>query len=69
MSLSCASNEDDISSTASLTSTGSNLSFVKNLCLASVLLSVHANWLIVVRMNWMWHVEALLHENLFTVLL
>jgi hypothetical protein len=67
MSLSCASNEDDISSTASLTSTGSDLSFVEDLYLASVLLSIRANQLIVVRMNWMRHVEALLHENLFHV--
>jgi hypothetical protein len=55
MSLSCASNEDDTSSTASLTSTGSDLSFIEDLSLASVMLSVHAYRLIVVRMNWLRH--------------
>jgi len=67
MSLSCASDEGNTSSTASLTPTGNDLSLIEDLCLASVMPSIRANWMIVVQMNWMRHVEALLHENLFHV--
>jgi hypothetical protein len=38
-----------------------------DICLASVMLSVRANRLIVVQWDWMQHVEVLMHENLFHV--
>jgi hypothetical protein len=65
MSLTCSSDVDDDSSTVSLSSQGSDLSFIEDVCLASLLLSIRANQLIVTPMNWQRHVDALLHENLF----
>jgi hypothetical protein len=64
-----SSGTDDASTAASSTvsSSGSELSFLEDLCIASLCLSSRANWLIVTRMNWDQHVQSLLHENLFHV--
>jgi hypothetical protein len=67
MLLSCSSDVDDDSSTVSLSSIGSDLSFIEDICLVSLLLSVRANQLIINRMNWQCHGDSLLHENLFHV--
>jgi hypothetical protein len=67
MTLTCSSDVADDSSTVSSSSQSSDLSFIEDVCLASLLLSVRANRLIVTRMNWKRHVDALLHENLFHV--
>ena len=63
------SGTDDASTAASSTvsSSGSELSFLEDLCIASLCLSSRANRLIVMRMNWDQHVQSLLHENLFHV--
>jgi hypothetical protein len=66
-SITSGSDFDDASSNASSIVSTSDLSFVEDLCIASIALSVRANRLIVVRMNWLRHVESLLHENLFHV--
>jgi hypothetical protein len=63
------STSDDASTWASSTISGSNgeLSFLENLCVASICLSSRGNRLIVMCMNWECHVNSLLHENLFHV--
>jgi len=64
-----SSDTDDASTAASSTvsSSGSELSFLEDLCIATLCLSSRANRLIVTRMNWDQHVQSLLHENLFHV--
>jgi hypothetical protein len=66
-SITSGSDYDDASCNASSVVSTSDLSFVENLCIASIALSFRANRMIVVRMNWIRHVESLLHENLFHV--
>ncbi len=66
-SMDSSSDSDDASTEASsIVSTG-DLTFVEDLCIASIALSFRVNRQIVVRMNWLRHVKSLLHENLFHV--
>ena len=62
-----SSDSDDAATEASSVVSTSDLTFVEDLCIASIALSCRANRQIVVRMNWLRHVESLLHENLFHV--
>ena len=45
----------------------SDVSFIEDICLASLALSFRENKLSVGQMNWHHHVQLLLHENLFHV--
>ena len=59
------SSSDDTFST--FASSGSDVSFAEDLCIAWIALSFRADRLAAARMNWNLHVQSLLHENLFHV--
>lgn len=59
------SSSDDTFST--FASSGSDVSFAEDLCIASIALSFRADRLAAARMNWKLHVQSLVHENLFHV--
>jgi hypothetical protein len=61
---SCADSDDDSSS---ISTSSSDVSFIEDLCIASIALSHRVNWLIVILMNCHCHMESLLHENLFDI--
>ena len=65
-SIDALSDSDEASSNASSVMS-SDMSLVEDLCIALIALSSRANRQIVVRMNWIRHVDSLLHENLFHV--
>jgi len=59
------SSSDDTFST--FASSGSDVSFAEDLCIASIALCFRADRLAAARMNWKLHVQSLVHENLFHV--
>jgi hypothetical protein len=60
-------NTSDNDESVSGSSRDSDVSFIEDICMASLALSFRENKLIVAWMNWHHHVQSFLHENLFHV--
>ena len=58
-------NTSDNDESVSGSSRDSDVSFIEDICVASLALSFRENKLIVAWMNWHHHVQSFLHENLF----
>ena len=67
-SSSMSSNDSSLDDTfGTFASSGSDVTFAEDLCIASIALSFRADWLAAARMNWNLHVQSLVHKNLFHV--